>query len=47
MLRMRPLMPVISLASGIILILGGVLLYTDALARFNRYFTFTGLGTNL
>lgn len=45
--RMRPLMPFISVASGIILILAGALLYTDALARFNRYFTFTGPGTSL
>jgi len=45
--RMRPAMPYISVASGIVLIFAGVLLYTDALARFNRYFTFTGPGTSL
>lgn len=45
--RMRPLMPYISMASGIVLIFAGALLYTDALARFNRYFTFSGPGTGL
>ena len=47
MRRLHPLMPYISMASGIILIVAGALLYTDALARFNRYFTFTGPGTSL
>lgn len=45
--RMRPMMPFISVASGVLLIFAGALLYTDALARFNRYFTFSGPGTNL
>lgn len=47
MRRLRPVMPYISIASGLVLILAGVLLYTDALARFNRYFTFTGPGTSI
>ena len=45
--RMRPAMPFISVASGIVLIFAGALLYADALARFNRYFTFSGPGTSL
>lgn len=45
--RMRPMMPFISVASGVVLIFAGTLLYTDALARFNRYFTVTGPGTSL
>lgn len=44
---MRPMMPFVNMVSGVVLIFAGALLYTDALARFNRYFTFTGLGTNL
>lgn len=45
--RMRPIMPYVSIASGIILIFAGAIIYTDALAQFNRYFTFTGPGTSL
>ncbi|MEX0750537.1 MAG: cytochrome c biogenesis protein CcdA [Dehalococcoidia bacterium] len=45
--RMRPVMPFISVASGVVLIFAGALLYTDALARFNRYFTFSGPGADL
>lgn len=45
--RMRPIMPLVSVASGVILIFAGAVLYTDALARFNRFFTFSGPGTNL
>lgn len=47
MRRLRPVMPFVTIASGVILMLAGVLLYTNALARFNRYFQFTGPGANL
>ncbi len=45
--RMRPIMPFVSVASGVILIFAGAIIYTDALARFNRYFTFTGPGSGI
>lgn len=47
MRRLRPVMPFVAAASGVVLILAGVLLYTNALARFNRFFTFTGPGANV
>lgn len=46
-LRMRPVMPLISVASGVVLVSAGVLVYTDALASFNRFFSFSGPGTAL
>lgn len=45
--RMRPLMPAIRLASGVVLIVAGMLVYTNALARYNRYFQFVGPGASL
>lgn len=45
--RLRPALPVISLVSGVVLIFAGAILYTNALAQFNRYFTFTGPGAGL
>ena len=45
--RLRPMMPLVSMASGVILMFAGVLLYTDALARFNRYFMFFGPGSDI
>jgi cytochrome c-type biogenesis protein len=44
---MGPVMPAVSVASGIVLVFAGVLVYTDALARFNRFFSFSGPGTSL
>lgn len=45
--RLRPVMPVISVLSGVILIVAGMLIYTNTLARFNRYFQVSGLGTSI
>jgi cytochrome c-type biogenesis protein len=45
--RMRPLMPAITIASGIVLIFAGMLVYTNALARYNRYFAFGGPGSSI
>ena len=45
--RMRPLMPAITVASGVVLIFAGMLVYTNALARYNRYFTFGGPGSSI
>lgn len=46
-IRLRPVMPLVSIASGVILIFAGALIYTNALAQFNRYFTFSGPGANI
>ena len=45
--RLQPVMPLITLASGVILIVAGMLVYTNALAQFNRYFSAAGLGTSI
>lgn len=45
--RLGPVMPAVSLVSGVVLMFAGVLVYTDALARFNRFFSFSGPGTSL
>ena len=45
--RMRPLMPAITIASGVVLIFAGMLVYTNALARYNRYFTFAGPASSI
>src|SRR3989442_1680626 len=46
-LRLRPVMPFVSIISGVILIFAGSLIYTNALAQFNRYFQVSGLGANI
>lgn len=45
--RSRAAMPFVSAAGGAILMLAGVLLFTGALARFNRYFMFFGLRSDI
>ncbi|MHB8376395.1 MAG: cytochrome c biogenesis CcdA family protein [Dehalococcoidia bacterium] len=45
--RLRPVMPLVSLLSGVILIFAGALIYTNALAQFNRYFQVSGLGAGI
>ena len=45
--RLRPAMPFISIVSGVILIFAGAMIYTNALAQFNRYFTFSGPGSSI
>lgn len=45
--RVRSVMPFVSIVSGVILIFAGALVYTNALTQFNRYFTFTGPGAGI
>ncbi|MBF6600029.1 MAG: sulfite exporter TauE/SafE family protein [Dehalococcoidia bacterium] len=45
--RLQPMMPAITLLSGVILIIAGMLVYTNALAQFNSYFSASGIGTSI